>query len=161
MEHIGLVKKLARSWARTTGLEYEELEGHAFLLAVEAMNKYDPSRGAQTTYLWKVINAGLHIYCMEYCKLRNQPFSGEIQSEGLGMDPERLASFKETINNLSKEAKEVIQVLFNFPTEIFNLGGNSSSPQRIKAGLVRFLVKKGWAKSTAKYAVHELERSFR
>lgn len=58
-EYTKLIYKLAWSFHRSTGIEFEELVSQATLLAVEAKHNYDPSRSAFSTFMYTAVRNGL------------------------------------------------------------------------------------------------------
>ena len=62
MENINLIKKIANSFAVTTGLSYEDLFQEASLAYLEASRTYNPSRGKLSTHIWHCIHNHLKTY---------------------------------------------------------------------------------------------------
>jgi len=59
-QYIKMIYKIAWSFHRTTGIEFEELVSEATLLAVEANRKFDPENGAsRSTFLYASVKNGL------------------------------------------------------------------------------------------------------
>lgn len=59
-EHIETAKKIARKWDRLSHLDYSELESSALEHLIEAIEKFDPSKGVPLhNFLIKKINWGV------------------------------------------------------------------------------------------------------
>ena len=51
MKHLNLIRKIAWSFHKTTGLDWDELFQEATLSYLKALKTYDKKRGAITTYV--------------------------------------------------------------------------------------------------------------
>lgn len=59
MENIGLIREIAWSFHKTTGIDWGDLFQEAALAYLEAYPKYDSTKGKVTTYMWHVMNSRL------------------------------------------------------------------------------------------------------
>lgn len=62
MKDIGLLRELAWSFHKSTGLDWDDLFQEAALAYLEAYKGYDKSKGKVTTYMWHVITSRLIDY---------------------------------------------------------------------------------------------------
>ena len=54
-EQLNIVRKVVWSYARSTGLDFDELCSEAYLAYLEAAPSYDPARGKKSTFIWRVV----------------------------------------------------------------------------------------------------------
>lgn len=59
------------------------------------------------------------------------------------LNPRRLLIWKETVENLSSEAREVVSILLSTPTEILGIVG-TESPKAIRGAIYKYLWAHGW-----------------
>ena len=70
MENVNLIRKIAWSFHKTTGLDYEDLFQEAYLAYVDALKHYNPAKSAITTYMWHCITSRLTNYIKQEDKHR-------------------------------------------------------------------------------------------
>jgi len=111
-----MVRKLAWSASRASGLDYEELFAEACLGLIEAWPRYDPERGAASTFIWCAVRNHLNTYLSKETK--------QARYELPASNPSRVESTSKAahmIGKLSKEAREVVLALFEAPGEVFEI----------------------------------------
>ena len=64
-KHVNLIRKIAWSFHRSTGLEWDDLFQEAAVAYYESLESYDESRGKITTHAWNCISNRLKNYLKE------------------------------------------------------------------------------------------------
>ena len=146
-----LIYKLAHRYYKTTGIEFDELVSCANLKFIECQKTFDPAMASFSTYLyWQIQGLYLEMsrknnkWKIQAGKFYNSP----IQEEQQGMTnvtPEEYVFFKEIIDKLSDDAKEVISIIFSTPGEMIDMIMNLDQPRGVnKHQIQKYLRKKGW-----------------
>jgi len=68
LRNMGLVQKIAWSFHLSTGLEVQDLISEGYLTYLEMLKKWDPERGAHTTFMWFCVRVGLQAYLTQQRK---------------------------------------------------------------------------------------------
>lgn len=134
---LNLIRKIAWSFHRTTGAEFEDLFQEGCLAWLEAAPKYDPAMGVKkTTFLSNAIQNQL---CDQFRNAR---------SNGVELDWEQEDnSFQESINfkdkmtfsqGWGKEARMIAQFIFESPLEFLE----ANSPRKAVRESLR---ENGWS----------------
>jgi RNA polymerase sigma factor (sigma-70 family) len=137
-EYQDLINKRAWSWHRTSGVPFEDLQAQGNLIFCEALECFDEDQSSFSTWLTLRLNQKLYIY-IRYLIVRKQRETyfglpdmlleedNEDDLEGIQFvsddtyNPERTVIFSDTIDNLSDEAKQVVNIIFNSPAELTEL----------------------------------------
>ena len=78
MEHSKLLRKIALSFALSTGLEFDDLYQEANLAYLEALRTHDATKGKITTYLWHCVHNRLKNYIKQEEIIKCKKFDGEL-----------------------------------------------------------------------------------
>jgi RNA polymerase sigma factor (sigma-70 family) len=129
MDNIGLIKKLARSFSLTTGLEFDDLFQEAALAYLEGLSTFDAKKGKLSTYMWFRIHAHLNDYLKEQEEFKCKRQQVKSHKEALEMkrryvsseeiDIDRPISFEHFFESLSEDAQRVATVILETP-EVFD-----------------------------------------
>jgi DNA-directed RNA polymerase specialized sigma24 family protein len=109
--HINLVRKIAWSFHKSTGIEWKELFSEATVAYFEGMRFHNPEKGAMTTWIYQWITGEL----INFCK-REQRFKSPT-----GIDDwysSSSDSFKELFSpdsKLSPDTQEITKMVLNDP----------------------------------------------
>ncbi len=133
MQDLNLIRKIAWSYARTTGLEFEELFSVAAIGYTEALNSFDPSKSCFSTWAWINMSHQLNDFLLK------QPTDDLIDKKEPS-SPEQEFSFKESIQSLSQEAQQVCKMIFESPAEYI-----SHAPKLSRGKIKDELREKGWS----------------
>jgi hypothetical protein len=156
MEHINLIRKIAWSFHKTTGLEWEELFQEASLGYCLALKSFDPNRGQKlTTYVWMSVACTMFNYIKKTKKFNDHSSSTAVES--LWDRPANDTAFETSsfLSSLTKDAQEIVNLILNFP-EIF---GKESSKEA-QTHIVNILQARGWEKKKIAYAMKNIKTSF-
>lgn len=82
MENLDLIRKIAWSYVRTCpGLEFDDLLSEACIAFLENGHRYDSSRGARSTFIWRVVSNHLNTII----KKESARINSEIPADEEGM----------------------------------------------------------------------------
>lgn len=65
-DHLNLLRKIAWSYNSTTGIEYDELFSEACLAYCQNIKKYDHTKGAVSTFLYRSVSNSLNWFAKKY-----------------------------------------------------------------------------------------------
>lgn len=143
-EQLNIVRKVVWSYARSTGLDFDELCSEAYLAYLEASPSYDPSRGKKTTFVWNVVRNRIN----NLLKMKKEvPVDKETidmlieERDELGPEQVILAeeSWKELFESLSPDAKMIFSLLNS--SEVYL---NTDKPREARGIIARELKARGW-----------------
>lgn len=144
-KYKSLIHNLAWRYHQTTGIELDELIGWANLKFVECQKGYDPLRSSFGTWLTIQIS-GLFLEmdrkrCNDPLFINIAPIDYEAENvwnEPINqITPENYLLFKEILQDLSSDAKEVVNIVFNTPMDIIN-----SMPTKYSCGVTKYQIEK-------------------
>jgi len=138
-ENINLIRKIAWSFHRTTGVEWDELFSEACLSFVIGLRSYNPKKGKLSTHLQKCITNHLIDFTRRYHDI--VPASDLIDENALGYQTsEPDSSFFYNFNSLSEEAKYVCDMILSSPEEFLE-----ESRKLARKHIIDKLRKEGWS----------------
>jgi len=71
-QYVNMCRNAAHVYSKKYGIEYDELEGQAFLIYVEALPKWEPHKATFSTFLtWRLKTLG------DYCKTQRRAVAGK------------------------------------------------------------------------------------
>jgi RNA polymerase sigma factor (sigma-70 family) len=141
-----LLKKLARSYNQTTGLDYEDLFQEANVAYIEALRTHDPSRGALTTHVWYCVSNRLKNYIK-----KEQEEIGTVPIE----ECNQIVSITPFWEKLSKDAQFVTESILCSPRRFLKL--NKIHAQII---VISALIENGWDEKRIGNTIVELMKEF-
>ena len=133
-DYMGMMQKIAWSFTKTTGLEYDDLLSSAFFAFTECQKWYDPNESRFSTYLHHACQALIIDHCNDALQWKEAFVTSEIPIRN-EIDPERQLLFKETIENLPSEARMICMMIFEAPHEFLMQNTPKLSRGRIKEKL--------------------------
>jgi RNA polymerase sigma factor (sigma-70 family) len=141
-----LLKKLARSYNQTTGLDYDDLFQEANVAYLEALRTYNKDRGALSTHVWYCVSNRLKNYIKK-------------EKEEIGSVPieecNQIVSTTPFWEKLSKDAILVAEIALNRTSLFLNLR-KTRTPGRIR----RVMRAEGWDTNRINHALYELKTEF-
>lgn len=141
---LNIVRKVVGSYARSTGMDFDELCSEAYLAYLEAAPSYDPSRGKKTTFVWNVVRNRIN----NLLKMKKEvPVDKETidilieERDELGPEQVILAeeSWRELFESLSPDAKMIFFLLNSSEVYI-----NTDKPREARGIIARELKARGW-----------------
>jgi DNA-directed RNA polymerase specialized sigma subunit len=132
MKNLNLIRSIAWSFHKTTGICFDDLMGEASLAYCEGLLKYDAKKGMITTFMFFYIRRHLinHIH-KEYIKQPKLLSFEEIRVTET-IDPQYL------IDSLSPDARKIADVVLSSPKIFCTI-----SPEKAKKRIKTILQKKG------------------
>ncbi len=151
MENINLIRKIAWSFHKTTGLDWDDLFQEAALAYCRAMKTYDPKRGAISTYMWWSITSHLKNYLRQ--ELNHSKQLTNIEEVPLFELPKTTNPFNDRI---SREALLIASVILNRPRKY-----DSISPKQTKHRVTRILQRRGISLQMIWIGMKDLKLAFK
>lgn len=159
-----MIYKSAWYWHYKTGADIDDLIQEGFLTFHRAKETYNPESGACfSTWLHHKLRDYTSRYSIGSIAMNPHGRSSidtvnnYISNNQKGfVDQERKHQFKEMLTSLSNEAKEIIELIFNSPSEFTELaleGTRRISPYFIK----NYLLKNGWGHNTINKTLTEIK----
>ena len=120
-DYQSLIFKLANNHSYKSGLEVEDLisaGNEEFLKTQKLYNPNHPKQAKFSTYLAIRI---IGLFREMSRKRNNEPIMIEISNESTYDSAERQLFFKEILEELSSDAKEVIKIVLDTPMDLLNM----------------------------------------
>ena len=136
MENIKMIQKIARSFHKTSGLEYEELLGEATVAYFESIETYEPERGALSTWAWACMTKHLLYYLQTQIRW-NRNKCPDPRKPMEWVDSHFLWEFMES---LPKDSKLICKMILDSPEEFLGEARKETIGQ-----VESYLRKQGWA----------------
>lgn len=151
-----IIYNLAHRFSNTYPISYDECLSEGNMAYMKACADYNAARG-QKFSSW--------VYYWVWCKLKDLVINRsknkiefvEANEETLGMAPPAVSNHHELIEDLSQDAKEIISLLTETPSELI---GMSMTPKQFMKKVKEYLVKMGRDKAQVNRAHEELRVRF-
>ncbi|HSH52440.1 MAG TPA: sigma factor [Bacteroidales bacterium] len=137
---LNLIRKVAWSFVKTTGLEFDELFSEASLAYVQAEAKYNPDKSQFSTFIYQSMKNHLCSYCKKEYQENHAEMPEEYEPVSHYASTENTVFFKESISNLSEEGRIICNMIFESPEEYLSL----NKPKIAKGYLKNKLREIGW-----------------
>ena len=150
------------TWVRKSRFEFDELLSEAHMAFLHAVDTYDLTKASFHTHLYITVNG----------RLRNYVNKKQVVDEELDDflaskedNPEQALLFSEVLEELSREASEVVDVVLNTPGELIELVRQMTSNRQGKmhlyrSGVTRFFKDKGWGATKINRTYTEIKNTF-
>jgi RNA polymerase sigma factor (sigma-70 family) len=150
MENIGLIRKIAWSFHSTTGLEFDDLVSQAIVYYYEGLEKYDPSRGKITTYMWYWLDGCMKNYIARQAKINSVEVI-DIESNPVDVSGE----VSEFFDSLTPAAQYIADMVLTAPGLFIKLN-KKAARQRV----VELLTRQGWDAAEITLGLNDLKLAF-
>lgn len=151
MRDLNLIRSVAWSFHKSTGIEFEELFGEASLAYVEALETHEPEKAKLSTYATVIMQNHLKTFCDE--EKRNQGKSSFSDDFFAGKEnQEQDFFFQEWVSELPRDLQIVCKVIFEAPEELI-----STSAKATRGNLIRKLRTWGWSWPRIWTAIREMK----
>jgi RNA polymerase sigma factor (sigma-70 family) len=159
---LNIVRKVVWSYARSTGLDFDEMCSEAYLAYLEAAPSYDPARGKKSTFIWNVVRNHINNLLKAKKEIPIDKEAMETLLEGREeLDPERLIiaeeCWEELFNSLSPEAKMICLLVLN-DGEIYL---NTDKPREARGIIARELKARGWGENKIWATFREIKQTLK
>jgi len=158
---LNIVRKVVWSYARSTGLDFDELCSEAYLAYLEAAPSYNPARGKKSTFIWNVVRN--HINSLLKAK-KEIPVDKEaidmLIEERDELDPEQVVlaeeSWRELFESLSPDAKMICLLMNNGEVYV-----NTDKPREARGIIARELKARGWSENKIWATFREIKQTLK
>lgn len=146
MKDIGLIRKIAWSFHKTTGIEWEELFQEAAFAYCKGLKTYNPDKGKITTYMYWFIAGHLKNYLAKELK--------QIPTESLDSAAYQTVEIDNFFDKLSKEAQEIADIVLYTPGKFIKL-----SSVEAQMRIINILHHRGWSEEKIQVGLVDLIRA--
>lgn len=151
-----MLYSLAWKFSNQYPLTFEEARSEAYYGFMRACQDYDPARGKFSTW----------VYYWAWCRLKDVVMKAakdpldfmEINDDILGGAEPPKSMAMECLDDLSSDARELVDLLLETPGELVGL---ALGPERYLKRVKDYMVKNGWSRSRIEKAVTEAQMTFR
>lgn len=151
IENVNLIRKIAWSFHKTTGIEWEELFSEALFKYVLLLKEYDieenASKGKISTYIWTAVSNSLKSYIEQYGKI-HQPLEHLDDVDEVNWNSYNGAPFWES---LTPEANSVANLILKYSEHFVCL-----TPEQVEQRVINILSRLGWSKEKINTGISDL-----
>lgn len=139
------IKKLVWYYCKRSRFSFDELLSEANIGFLKAVDTYDENKSCFHTYLIVVVGNRIK----NYINQKEPIFNDDVNLVSSNRNPEQECSFRNLIENLSAEAREVVDTVLNTPGEMIELVKEMTSNRQgkmhlYKTTITRYFRSKGW-----------------
>ena len=170
-EYKNLLMELAHGFSRRPE-EFEDMMGVAHCAFLKARNSFDPRRGSFCTHLYRVTKNAMidevrkdskHKNHFSYDALTDENESDQVHPVVPYDDrsnAERRTMFKQILESLSPDSRQVVSVILSAPDELFT-GTKSLAPKYMRGQLIRLLRARNWKWNAIYDSIKEIKNAIR
>ncbi len=156
-KHRGVITSKAYSFSCTTNMSCKELIGEGNFIFMESLLKWNPERGSFNTFFHtKLTNAFKDLNNRKNIISFLPPKALEELNARSNITPFDRLAFKDTIENMTKEAKEVVQIVLEGPIRV-GLELQKITKGVVKTEIRKKLRKKGWKWNAIEKTFNEIK----
>ena len=153
---------LVHFYSKRSGFSFDDLLSEANEGFLHTVSTYNADKACFHTYLHMVVKGRI-------LNFMNKNKKKEVELNELHIaktpNPEEAFIFNESINSLSKEAKEVVDTILNTPKEMIDLVKKMSSSRQghmhvYKSNVTKYFKDKGWQRKKILKAYSEIKTTF-
>lgn len=145
-EYKNLIWDQALRFSIKFGVEVTDLVSYASELFLSAKKEWNPKRGCFSTFFYIKLRSKFSNYCRKESKIPPMVSWTDDNGEQLFEElicpeagPEQQICFREEINLLSDEAKEIIRIFLTQPKEIVQYCRGNPTPKNIRGAIKDYL----------------------
>ena len=140
LKHRNLIKQQAWKFSTRTGLDYDELEAESNLMFCECFDKYNPERGAFSTYLFTVLIMGLKNYSNKVMKYQNQKVDDyEITITPIKDKHENFYLLECAVQGMTPDAQKIVDLILSVPEHLYISNGVRDERRITKKNITKYL----------------------
>jgi RNA polymerase sigma factor (sigma-70 family) len=142
-ENLNLIRKITWGFVRDTGFEFDDLFSEACLACLEVQNKYNPDKGAETTFIVHVVSNHLRNVTNREAIRGTKEQQKYIRNYYPSPEEELLAKeeWEGILRSLSPKSKEIYSLLVNENKPFLPL----DKPKLCRGAIKEELRKRGWS----------------
>lgn len=146
MENINLLRKIAWSFHKSTGLEWDELFQESYLAYRYALDHYDPNKGVPiSAFIWTHISNQLRTYYQNEKKY-NDPLLGLDKIYYKNYTPQNF------LEELSSDAEKIAELILIAPRNYVKL-----KPKEARKKVKNIMLNRGWDRERISCSLNELK----
>jgi len=162
-EYQKCIQKLTWKWVKRSRFGFDELLSEANIGFIKAVDSFDDDKACFHTYLYIYLNSHLQNYVTRTMPSDDFPLNG-LQASNQA-NPEQNCTFLNLIENLSSEAKEMVEVVLNTPAEMIELVRAMTSNRQgkmhvYKSNVRAYFKAKGWKTAMIVSCFDEIKSTF-
>ncbi len=146
MENINLLRKIAWSFHKSTGLNWDDLFSEACWLYCKALNSYNPSKGKLSTYVWWLVSSELKDYVKRYRLEKELCCFFEDSKKDYPV------SYSYFFESLSNEAQTIAKLILTTPNKFVVL-----SSDKIEERIEHIMRRRGWSEKKIQSGLNDLK----
>lgn len=149
-DDIKLISKIAWSYQRTTGLDFDDLFSVASIGYCRGINTWKENAGAKrTTWCYYCMQNELNGYLQQRERFYQFPEDNDSEDDDIPfedyylqneIDPYKELEFKDSIKALSTNSRTLIKIIFESPNEFLE-----QAPKLNRGKIKNLLRKQGWS----------------
>jgi hypothetical protein len=150
----------ARSWYGKAGNDLEDLISEGNEVFCYSIEKFDPSKATFSTYFYNSLNIHyMNMMNLSKCKKAPKPAS-DIDDNMFyltSISVERETMFRQLVNDLPRDAKEVVMAIFETPAEIIEV---LEIKKITKSAIFQYFTQiKGWTQNRVWKAFNKVQQA--
>lgn len=157
-KHINQVNKMAWSFAKSTGVDFDDLKSEGTLALIRAIRRYDPDRELHLSTLVQIAVRNAMISYLSHSRKHTPTEAVDVtcrHSSGV-----QRYEFLDTLSKLGDEAKEVAKIIFEAPCEVLGIAADSS-PCTVRVAIKNFLFDMGFTRKEINHGINEIKNALR
>ena len=155
------IRSMAWDFHRKTGLPIDELIAEGNLAYTCCAKHYNPHKGDFRPYLCSAVYNSMKRYAEEFSpsmgNMHTTTMSNpEVEAEWAAVpDPLEIMTFNDTLQELSKEAQEVVNLIFDMPQELIDMAKKAKN--KVTMGVLRgYFRRRDWTYDKIEFAFNEI-----
>lgn len=152
MDNVNLIRKVAWSFHKSTGMDWDDLFQEAAIAYYESLKTYNESRGKITTHTWNCITNHLKNYLKEQRKYKDYIWEEELSSlmkvKHTKHPAQVTSEFWEALTN---EAQVIAGMILFTPRRYIG-----RTAEEIEERIMRIMVCNGWSRKKVNAALKNL-----
>jgi len=156
-DYSKMIQKQAWKWHTRSHTELDDAVGECNLLFAECFPLHDSKKGQFSTLLFSSVENRFKNIITKNNQNKNKHISCEFIEETNSTDggnQEKRCIFKDSLNKMTNEAKDIVAIIFDAPKDLINMIPKSKLSVY---QLSKYLVKIGWKKKIIDKTLNEIK----
>lgn len=154
-KYINIVNKMAYSFCKTTGHDFEDLRSEGICGMLRAINRFDESLGTQLSTVIHISAKNAMINYIERLG-KNGSTVEFFDVECRHLSGQQRLEFLDSLNHLGIEARQIARIIFLAPTAVLGIA-KDSSPTRVRNALKQKMRDLGYTKKQIELGIAEIK----
>ena len=158
------ILKLVYKYCKKSRFKFDELLSEANMGFMHAVDTFDEKKASFHTHCHTTVDGRLRNFIRKINPSSISLNDTPVLSKNI--NPEKNAIFRNLIENMSNEAQEIVDTIFNTPAEMIELSRKMKSSRTENVHIYKncvyryFKEKKGWRWRTLQNCYHEICKTF-